>query len=203
MIPPERRSELAKVGRRTALLILMKKAVFIERDGVLNAVTESDGQPVPPCRVENFRVQEGAREALQQLKDAGFLVFVTTVQSGVGRGEVSRSEVDRMHRRLSVLLPFDEIFLCASDDETHPCFKPNPGLFQEAMHRWRLEPSQCFVLSDKAPDAQAARILGLTSIMIRSPWLGDDHHDFVLENLAKAVAKIIHLSKELRSLNWV
>lgn len=156
--------------------------------------------PVPPHRIEDFRVHESARTPLQHLKDAGFIVLVTTVQAGVGRGELSRNEVDRMHRRLRAQLPFDEVLLCASEDETHPCFKPNPGLFQEAIHQWRLEPTHCFVLSDKAADAQAARLMGMTAVMIRSPWLGDEHHDFVVENLANGVAKIIQLSQELRGL---
>lgn len=169
----------------------MKAAVFIERDGVLNHHVPGVHQPGIPHRVEEFRLVEEAKPLLQGLRDAGLLVLVTTVQPGISRGEISRGEVDLMHRILMHKMPVDEVLLCASDDPTHPCYKPQPGLFMEAAFKYGLDLDRCFVVSDKWQDAKAAQVVGCTSMMIQSPWVGDDHHDFVVPDLKTAVRKIL------------
>jgi phosphoglycolate phosphatase-like HAD superfamily hydrolase len=69
----------------------------------------------------------------------------------------------------------------------------------EAGFKWGLDLDRSFVISDKWPDAKAAQIAGCTSVMIQSPWVGNDHHDFVVEDLKAAVAKILHLHANLFS----
>ena len=63
----------------------------------------------------------------------------------------------------------------------------------EAAFKWSLDLDHSFVISDKWQDAKAAQIAGCTSVMIDSPWIGDDHHDFVVKDLGSAVAKIVQL----------
>jgi D-glycero-D-manno-heptose 1,7-bisphosphate phosphatase len=171
----------------------MKAAVFLERDGILNVCAVARGQQVAPLRLEQFRVNEAARPLLGAMRAAGLLVIATTNQPAVARGLMSRNEVDLMHRVLRHKLPLDDLLLCASDDPTHPCHKPQPGLFTEAAFKWGLAFDRCFVISDKRADAKAAQRLGCTSVLIRSPWIGDDHHDFVVEDLETAVRKVIAL----------
>jgi D-glycero-D-manno-heptose 1,7-bisphosphate phosphatase len=74
------------------------------------------------------------------------------------------------------------------------CRKPKPGLLIEGAHKWRLELSRSFVISDKWQDADAARRAGLTSLLLDSPWLGGGHHDFVLPDLSSLVGKILQLT---------
>jgi D-glycero-D-manno-heptose 1,7-bisphosphate phosphatase len=171
----------------------MKAAIFFERDGVLNLCESKHGVQVVPNRLEQFRVNPDASALLQELKKAGFILIATTNQPGVTHGEVTRSEIDLMHTILRRKLPLDDVMLCASDDPTHPCMKPNPGMFIEAAFKWSLDLDHCYVISDKWQDAKAAQVAGCTSIMIRSPWIGDDHHDFVVGSLTEAVAKIHQL----------
>lgn len=172
----------------------MKPAVFFERDGVLNCCAVLHGHQIPPRRLEDFQIDTGAAPLLQQLRDAGFILIATTNQPGVSRGDLRRTEVDVMHAILQRRLPLHDIFLCCSDDSSHPCFKPNPGMFSEAAFKWGLDLDRSFVISDKWADAKAAQILGCTSILIRSPWIGADHHDFVVPSLAEAVRKVQQLS---------
>lgn len=171
----------------------MRAAVFIERDGILNNVEVHHGQPMPPLRLEHFKVIESVRPLIQALKDAGLVVLVATNQPAVSRGELSRNELDLMHRVLRHKLPVDDILLCASDDPTHPCFKPQPGLFLEAAFKWTLDLDRSFVISDKWQDAKAAQVAGCTSVMVRSPWVGTDHHDFVVDGVEAAVKKVLQL----------
>jgi histidinol-phosphate phosphatase family protein len=171
----------------------MKTAVFLERDGILNECENVGGHQAVPTRLEQFKVTPEAARLLGELKADGHLLIATTNQPGVSRGEVRRNEVDLMHVILRRRLPLDDLFLCASDDPTHPCFKPQPGMFQEAAFKWGLDLDRCFVISDKWQDAKAAQIAGCTSVLVRSPWIGDDHHDFVVGSLAEAVGKIRQL----------
>jgi D-glycero-D-manno-heptose 1,7-bisphosphate phosphatase len=171
----------------------MKAAVFLERDGILNSVEIQRGQPAVPLRLENFKVIESARPLVQSLKDAGLIVLVATHQPAVSRGELPRNELDLMHRVLRHKLPVDDILLCASDDSSHPCYKPQPGLFLEASFKWTLDLDRCFVISDKWQDAKAAQVAGCTSVMVRSPWVGKDHHDFLVDGFEAAVKKVLQL----------
>jgi D-glycero-D-manno-heptose 1,7-bisphosphate phosphatase len=171
----------------------MKAAVFFERDGVLNPCDVRAHHQIAPLRLEQFRVDESAVPLLKALKDDGFLLIVTTNQPAVGRGQLSRNELDMMHALLRRKLPVDDVFLCTSDDIHHPCYKPHPGMFLEAAFKWGIDLDRSFVISDKWPDAKAAQVVGCTSILIDSPWTGSDHHDFIVPSFTAAVGKIRQL----------
>lgn len=148
-------------------------------------------------RFEQFRVNPAAAALLTELKRAGFVLIATTNQPAVGRGDLSRRELDLMHAALRKKLPLDDILFCPYEDETHPCQKPQPGMFLEAAFKWSLDLERSFVVSDKWQDAKAAQVVGCTSVLIRSPWIGDDHHDFVVDDLASATAKVQQLNESL------
>lgn len=175
----------------------MKAAVFFERDGVLN-LHEGDGsRPTSPARLEQFHIRPEAAALLQQLKRMGFVLIATTNQPGLVQGRMNRNELEIMHQVLRRRLPLDDVLVCASDDPSHPCFKPQPGLFLEAAFKWSLDLDRSFVVSDKWQDAKAAQVAGCTSVMIQSPWIGRDHHDFVVPDLAAAISKIAILHSSL------
>jgi D-glycero-D-manno-heptose 1,7-bisphosphate phosphatase len=179
----------------------MKSAVFIERDGLLNEVRVERQQQVVPLTVEEFKVRKEAGPVLKKLKAAGFLILVTTNQPGVSRGYLPRRELDRMHDVLRRCLPIDDLFLCPHDEmDRCPCRKPKPGLFTEAAFKWHLNLDRCYVISDKWQDADAAMNTGCTSLLIKSPWNGRGHHDFILSDLSTAAEKIFQLHAPYQAL---
>jgi D-glycero-D-manno-heptose 1,7-bisphosphate phosphatase len=172
----------------------MKQGIFFERDGVLNLVRTERRHQVSPLTLEEFRVNEEIAPLLTKLKAAGFLLIATTNQPGLSRGYQSRRELDRMHELLRRKLPLDDILLCPHDEiDRCPCRKPKPGLLIEAGFKWHLDLDHCYVVSDKWPDAEAARTAGCTSLLVQSPWIGKVHHDLVLPNLEAIAAKILQL----------
>lgn len=172
----------------------MKSAVFIERDGVINEVQVERGNPATPLVYEQFRVNLGVVAPLQRLQAAGFLLVVTTNQPGLSRGYLPRAELDRMHDWLRQLLPQVEILVCPHDEmDRCPCRKPRPGLLLEAAFKWNLDLDRSFVISDKWRDAEAARQVGSTSVLINSPWVGRVHHDILVPSLESAVEKVLSL----------
>ncbi len=179
----------------------VKTAIFIERDGILNLVRVERQQQVAPLGLADFRVNSEAAPVLQRLKAAGHLLIVTTNQPGLSLGGVSRRELDRMHDLLRRLLPVDDILVCPhAEGDQCPCRKPGAGLFKEAAFKWHLDLDRCFVISDKWQDAAAARQVGATTMLLQSPWIGRDPHDFVLPDLSTIAEKILQLTAGLRIL---
>jgi D-glycero-D-manno-heptose 1,7-bisphosphate phosphatase len=176
----------------------MKRAVFIERDAILNEVRLGPKQQIAPLTLEEFKVIPSAHGPLRKLKSAGFLLIVTTNQPGLSRGYQSRRELDRMHDILRQSFPLDDILVCPHDESDHcPCRKPRPGLLIEAAFKWHLNLDHSFVISNKWQDAEAARTAGCTSLLLNSPWVGQVHHDFVLADLETIVAKILRLKQNV------
>ncbi len=172
----------------------MKAAVFIERDGVLNEVRVERQHAVSPLTLEDFRVNREAVPLLQKLKADGLLLFVTTNQPGLSRGYQSRRELDRMHELLRTTFALDDILVCPHDEtDGCSCRRPKPGLLMEAGFKWRLSLDHCFVISDKWQDAEAARAVNCTSLLLQSPWNGTARRDLVLPDLAALVDKLLRL----------
>jgi len=172
----------------------MKPGVFIERDGILNRVQVERQHQVSPLTLEEFHVNDAMAPLLGKLKAAGLMLIATTNQPGLSRGYQSRRELDRMHDMLRRKLPLDDIFTCPHDETDRcPCRKPKIGLLMEAAFKWHLDMDRSFVISDKWQDAEAARLVGCTSLLLQSPWVGNVHHDFVLPDLNAIVDKILRL----------
>jgi D-glycero-D-manno-heptose 1,7-bisphosphate phosphatase len=176
----------------------MKKAVFIERDGILNEVQAGPKNQIIPLTLEEFKVKKEADPALRKLKQAGFVLIVTTNQPGLSRGYLNRRELDRMHDIVRRSFVIDDLMVCPHDESDHcPCHKPRPGLFIEAAFKWHLNLDHSFVISDKWQDAEAARTAGCTSLLLDSPWIGNVHHDFVMKDLGSIVEKILSLKNQV------
>ncbi|MFA6545090.1 MAG: HAD-IIIA family hydrolase, partial [Limisphaerales bacterium] len=170
----------------------MKTAVFLERDGLLNDVHVVGRTQMPPLRLEEFHIREEVREPLEQLRAAGHLILVTTNQPNVGRGLLPRRELDRMHDALRRTLPVDGVLLCPHEESDRcDCRKPGAGLFTEASFRWHIDMEHSFVISDKWQDAAAAFVAGCTSVLVKSPWTGSSHHDFLVTDLDEACQKVL------------
>lgn len=173
---------------------MIKPAVFVERDGILNRPRVERGKAVPPTALSEFELCVETLPLFRRLKDQGFLLIATTNQPGISRGYLSRFELDRMHALLRQIFPLDDLFFCPHDEmDQCPCRKPRPGLLIEAAYKWHIDLARSFVISDKWQDAEAARWAGCTSVIIRSPLNGAGHHDCVVPDLQTAVEKVIQL----------
>src|SRR6266851_9252645 len=177
----------------------MKRAVFIERDAILNEVRTVPKHQIAPLTLEEFKVIESAQAQLKKLKTAGFVLIVTTNQPGLSRGYQSRRDLDRMHDLLRRSFPLDDLLVCPHDETDRcPCRKPKPGLLVEAAFTWHVDLDRSFVISDKWQDAEAARTAGCTSLLLQSPWVRTVHRDFVLPDLEAIVTKILALKSARR-----
>jgi len=136
----------------------MKKAVFLDRDGVINELLRRDGQYVSPHSKEEFSFIEGIGSFVLSLKEKGYLLIVVTNQPDLARKLMTEQDVDAMHQVLQERFSADDICVCPHVDEDNcPCRKPRPGMLLEAAMKWRVDMSQSFMVGDMQSDIDAGR----------------------------------------------
>jgi D-glycero-D-manno-heptose 1,7-bisphosphate phosphatase len=145
-----------------------KKAVFLDRDGVLNATVVRDGKPYPPASAEAMEILPGVREATDRLHAAGFALVVVTNQPDVARGTQSAAEVEAIHAKLRAALPaLDAVYSCMHDDSDHcGCRKPKPGMIVTAATDLGISLTESFMVGDRWRDIDAGLAAGCRTIFI-------------------------------------
>jgi D-glycero-D-manno-heptose 1,7-bisphosphate phosphatase len=147
------------------------RAVFLDRDGVLNRAVLRDGLPFPPRSVHDLEVLPGVPEALAALKKAGFRLVVVTNQPDVARGTQTRQEVEQINGALLGQLPLDAVKVCYHDDKDHcACRKPAPGMILEAAEELSVELSRSYMVGDRWKDIEAGQRAGTTTILIENEY---------------------------------
>lgn len=142
------------------------KAVFLDRDGVINRAVLRDGKPHPPDRVEDLEVLDGVPDALRKLRGAGFRLIVVTNQPDVARGTQTREAVEAMHARLTAELPVDEVVACYHDGDECDCRKPKPGALVAAAQRHGVELEESFMVGDRWRDIEAGQRAGCRCLFV-------------------------------------
>lgn len=171
-----------------------RRAVFLDRDGVLAVPEFRDGRSFAVRRLEDFRLYEDAAECCSQLKQAGFLLVVVTNQPDVGHGLVEQSVVDAMHRRLTAALPVDAIESCYhTRDDGCDCRKPKPAMLRRAAARLGIDCAQSFMIGDRSSDVAAGRAAGCTTIFIDLGYCGEapEDPDYTVFSLSEATRLIL------------
>ena len=143
------------------------KAVFLDRDGVLNAAVVRDGKPYPPARLEDVEILPGVPAALAALRGAGYVLVVVTNQPDVARGAQTREAIDAIHAHLRRELPLDAIYCCFHDDADRcACRKPAPGMLRDAARDLDLDLATSFMIGDRWRDVDAGRAVGCRTIFV-------------------------------------
>ncbi|GAB3935120.1 D-glycero-alpha-D-manno-heptose-1,7-bisphosphate 7-phosphatase [Mucilaginibacter myungsuensis] len=146
------------------------KAVFLDRDGVLN---REMGDYV--CKVEDFHILDNF-DALKQLQDRGYMLLVATNQGGLAKGWYNETELGKMHQLLKETyadhgVTITDFFYCPH----HPnftgdcdCRKPKPGLLLQGIAKYGIEPSLSYFIGDRERDVIAGEAAGVKGILIDS-----------------------------------
>jgi D-glycero-D-manno-heptose 1,7-bisphosphate phosphatase len=146
------------------------RAVFLDRDGVINRPLIRHGKPYPPASLDEFDILPGVPDACRLLKKLDFLLVVATNQPDVGRGTLPRDAVETIHRWLSKQLPIDAVFTCFHAGEAHgqtcDCRKPRPGMLLQAVSELRIDLANSFMIGDRWRDVECALNAGCKAIFI-------------------------------------
>ena len=178
-------------------MVAKRRAVFLDRDGVLNESIVRDGKPYAPTTLAGFKLLPGVPDALQRIRDAGFLNVVVTNQPDVATGKARREDIDAIHRELKKL-PIDAVKVCFhSDAEQCACRKPRPGLLLEAADELGIDLAASFMVGDRWRDVGAAHAAGCAALFVdyRYRERRPDPPYLEVKSLPEAAALIIRSNK--------
>jgi len=181
---------------RGAAQTARRPAVFLDRDGTLNASFFRDGTPCPPPSVDDFSLLPGVAEGCARLKAAGYVLVVATNQPDVGRGTQTRPAVEAIHARLCELIPVDRVEVSFdSGREAPPSLfrKPAPGMLLRAAQELGLDLARSWMVGDRWRDVDCGKNAGCRTVFI------DGGHgqilrtqpDFIVASFSNAVDIIL------------
>ncbi|OGK24253.1 hypothetical protein A3A46_01545 [Candidatus Roizmanbacteria bacterium RIFCSPLOWO2_01_FULL_37_13] len=181
----------------------MQKAVFLDRDGVINREVDNLRD------VKQLTLLPHAADAIRKLNQSGFLVIIITNQPVVARGWISEERLKKIHMELLKRLGkkgarIDAIYFCPH----HPnadlskyrkdCQdrKPNIGLIKKAVKNFKIALENSFLIGDSTRDIQTAKNAGIPSILLKTGYGGKDRKfnvkpDYIAKNLFEASIKFI------------
>lgn len=150
---------------------MMNKAVFLDRDGVLN---KELGDYV--CKLEDFQVLEHNFGALKELQDRGYLLIVITNQGGLAKGWYSRETLQQMHDHLKDTyanqgIKITEAYFCNHHPQYNGnclCRKPGSLMLEKAIARYQIDASKSYFIGDRERDVIAGEAAGVNGILIES-----------------------------------
>jgi D-glycero-D-manno-heptose 1,7-bisphosphate phosphatase len=146
---------------------IMRKAVFLDRDGVINHSKIFQGVPYPPAQLNEVQIIIGVEEALQRLKAAGYFCIVITNQPDVVRGITPIKNVEEINQFLLDRLPIDEIISCYHDDKDDcECRKPKPGSILKAAAKYNIDLTASYMVGDRWRDVDAGQKAGCQTFFI-------------------------------------
>jgi D-glycero-D-manno-heptose 1,7-bisphosphate phosphatase len=155
---------------------IKQKAIFLDRDGVINKLIIRNGKAQAPYTLEEFELFFGVEEAIKLIKKAGYLTIVVTNQPDVARGWVSKESVLLINNKVREVLLIDDIKICFHTNEDHClCRKPMPGMLLEAQKEWNIDIQNSFMIGDRYSDIEAGKRAGCKTILIGA---GDKQGEF-------------------------
>jgi D-glycero-D-manno-heptose 1,7-bisphosphate phosphatase len=157
--------------RRHAYTVLHpRRAIFLDRDGVINRPLIRFGRPYPPSNLGEFEILPAVPEACEVLKGLGFYLVVVTNQPDVGRGTLAREEVETIHGWLLQQLPIDRVMTCyhggADYGDPCTCRKPQPGMLFQAAEALKINLAGSFMIGDRWRDVDCGFNAGCKTIFI-------------------------------------
>lgn len=179
--------------------MVARPAVFLDRDGVLIHTQVTNGKPYAIRTLEELRLLDGAREALQMLKSQGYMLIVVTNQPDIANGLVSAEVVKAMHDALCAMLPVDSVYYCPHNAaDACECRKPKTGMFLQAKADFNLDFTRSWMVGDRRGDIEAGKHAGCKAIFVDCGYAEPppQNQDATVGSLWEA-ARIILKSEEL------
>jgi D-glycero-D-manno-heptose 1,7-bisphosphate phosphatase len=170
----------------------MKKAVFLDRDGVINKVIVKDAKAYSPRILEDFEFLPDIADQVRRIKQGGYLICIATNQPDIARKKMDLEDLLKMHDIIEKHLDVDEILTCLHDDEDQClCRKPKAGMLNFAVKKHNIKMDRSFFIGDSWRDMGAAKKAGCKGILIDAGYNKDVDCTQRVECLSKAVDIIL------------
>ena len=173
----------------------MRRAVFLDRDGVINRGPADGGYIL---RWEDFHFLPGVAEAIALLRGAGWTIVVASNQRCVGKGLLPIEELEAIHQKMNEELAragakLDGIYYCPHGKETAcDCGKPAPGMLLKAAREHDIDLNQSWMVGDSERDIEAGKRAGCRTVRITGGASLDARSDFQAIDLMEASRLILN-----------
>ena len=145
----------------------MKKAIFLDRDGVVNKAFVREGKPFPPMNLDSVHILDGVCESIIKLRQAGYEIVVVTNQPDIARKKIEFKKVQEIHKYISEKTQIRNYYICPHDDiDNCECRKPKIGLLLSAAYDLNLDLEKSIVIGDRWRDIQAGQQAGCKCFFI-------------------------------------
>ena len=145
----------------------MRKAIFLDRDGVLNKSLIENGKPKAPKKKLDLELLPKVPEALAMLRSHNFELVVITNQPDLANGSISEKDLTEIHDVIKLHTKLENFYVCPhSDADNCECRKPKTGLILSAIADLNLSINGSFLVGDRWRDIQAGQSVGLTCFYI-------------------------------------
>ena len=172
---------------------MKKKAVFVDRDGVINEVVfRGSDKPIAPWSLEEFRLYKGIAEPLRQLSDSGYLLFGVSNQPDISKGLVDIQIVQQMNDIIVSKFPIKKVVFCPHEDRHNcTCRKPKPGILINLANEYGIDLKTSYMIGDNWKDIASGKAAGCKTILIKRVYNKTVNADYYVQSL-DSVTKIIH-----------
>ncbi len=172
----------------------MKKAVFLDRDGVINKAIVKNGIPYSPMNLNSVEIIFGVKDSLKALRDADWMTIVVTNQPDVARGKISKKEIEKINTYMKNTLPINEFYTCFHDNnDLCECRKPKPGALTLAAKKNNIDLNCSYMIGDRWKDIEAGKRAGCKTIFINYFYKEKQPTDytFQVKSLSEAIKIIL------------
>ncbi|MEI3612165.1 D-glycero-alpha-D-manno-heptose-1,7-bisphosphate 7-phosphatase [Pseudogracilibacillus sp. SO30301A] len=148
----------------------MDKAIFLDRDGVINEVLSYRVKFVN--KPKDFYLLDGAGEAIKKLNNLNYKVFVVTNQGGIGLGFMKETSLKNIHKKMRQDLSvygaeIDDIAYCPHQpNEGCKCRKPKPKMILNLAQKHKIDLAKSYMVGDRAPDIEAGKEAGVKTVLV-------------------------------------
>jgi D-glycero-D-manno-heptose 1,7-bisphosphate phosphatase len=176
----------------------INKAIFLDRDGVINEVVYHEGIPKPssPWNLEEFIFVPNLKNPLDVLKQEGYYLFIISNQPDIARGHIQSGTTDKINEQIYAQLPIDEIMVCPHDDgDQCDCRKPKPGMIKDLAKKYHIDLTQSYLIGDGWKDIEAGREAGVRSILVKKEYNKTVESEYKVNDLNEAVHLITRITR--------
>ncbi len=181
----------------------MRRAVFLDRDGVINVCRRDHVK-----KWEEFQFLPGAVEALNRLAKSEFLIIVTTNQAAIHRQQVDDATVRDIHARMTAEVErggghIHAVYYCPHlPEENCDCRKPRPGMYLRAKWKFNIDLKRSYVVGDTRADVEVAHAIGAQPILVLSGW-GCDHRTLPEHLCRDCDTDCVVVEDLLQAVEWI
>lgn len=149
----------------------MKKAFFLDRDGVINKAKIIKGKPYPPASLSELTILDGVEEAVYRLKEKQFLVGIVTNQPDIATGKTNIELVNEINSYIRKRLQLDFVQMCVHvESDKCSCRKPKPGMLFDQARRDSIDLNESYMVGDRWRDIEAGIAAGTKTVWLENNY---------------------------------